>query len=108
MSKTPIFISGIGRSGTSAVIKSIAEHKDVLKPEKIGEAPFVAHFINFLKEYEDKSSDREYHLKNYRLEKAERATEYSRLLSTLQYGKDVNADGIDGQHWIARFCKFEL
>lgn len=102
MSKTPIFISGIGRSGTSAVIKSIAEHKDVVKPEKIGEAPFVAHFINFLKEYEDKSGDREYNLKNYRLEKAERAIEFSRLLSTLQYGKDINVDEIEGQHWIAK------
>ena len=73
MSKTPVFISGIGRSGTSAVIKSIAEHKEVVKPERVGEAPFVGHFVSFLHEYEDVSHAREYNLKNYQLGEEQRA-----------------------------------
>jgi len=51
MYKKPLFVSGIGRSGTSAVISSLAKHKSVVEPHRIGEAPIVGHFINFLIDY---------------------------------------------------------
>lgn len=107
MNKTPIFISGIGRSGTSAVIKSLAEHQSVVKPERIGEAPFVAHFINFLMDYEDNSSGSAYNLKNYQLNAERRAEEFSRLCSMLQYGRDINQPISEGEHWIAKVSLHE-
>ncbi len=102
MFKTPIFISGIGRSGTSAVIKAIAEHADVVSPERVGEAPFVGRFISFLREYEDSSPARDYHLKNYQLDGLERAEQFSRLLAMLQYGVDISRDEVAGKHWVAK------
>lgn len=36
MSKKPVFISGIGRSGTRAVLTSIGEHSDVIIPNRLG------------------------------------------------------------------------
>jgi len=38
---SPLIISGIGRSGTSALLKALANHSEVFRAEKIGEAPFV-------------------------------------------------------------------
>ena len=102
MIKTPVFVSGIGRSGTSAVIKAMAQHKDVVTPERIGEAPFVGHFVNFLHEYEDKSPAREYHFLNYQLDEEERAAQFSKLLAMLQYGKDISGEEYEGKHWIAK------
>lgn len=102
MVKTPIFISGIGRSGTSAVISSMATHSDVVTPDRVGEAPFVGRFISFLREYEDTSPARDYHLKNYQLEEQGRAEQFSRLLAMLQYGWDISGDDVAGQHWIAK------
>ncbi len=102
MSKTPVFISGIGRSGTSAVIKSIAEHHEVVKPDRVGEAPFIGHFVKFLHDYEDVSSAREYNLKNYQLCEKQRAEEFSRLLAMLQYGTDISQDHVGGNHWVAK------
>jgi|GEM_PF-747211 len=102
MYKTPIFVSGIGRSGTSAVIKSLSEHKDIVKPDRIGEGPFVSHFIKFLVEFENRSSERDYNIRNYQLDEEQRATEFSRLLSMLQYGKDIFVSEQNEKHWIAK------
>ena len=102
MHKTPLFISGIGRSGTSAVISSLAKHKSVVEPDRIGEAPIINHFINFLIDYEDKSPDRDYHFKNYQLDSAGRDAAFSNLLSSLQYGVDINATDAEKSIWIAK------
>lgn len=102
MHKSPIIISGIGRSGTSAVIKSVAEHADVVKPNRIGEAPFVMHFINFLMDYEDNSSAKEYNMANYQLDRGQREAEFSRLLAMMQYGIDITAEEIEGLYWVAK------
>lgn len=102
MHKSPIFISGIGRSGTSAVISSLAEHRQVVAPDRVGEAPIVQHFLTFLCEYEDRSPQREYNLNNYQLEAPERAKLYSSLISSLQYGKDVSDAPDSEKYWVAK------
>ena len=102
MQKTPLFVSGIGRSGTSAVISSIAKHKQVLEPSRIGEAPIVGHFINFLVQYEENSSEKDYHLKNYLLDASGRSKAFSKMLSSLQYGYDVDSSVDSSELWIAK------
>ena len=82
MIKRPIFVSGIGRSGTSAVISSLARHAEVVEPNRIGEAPFVSAFLRFLQDYEDKSPHREYNLANYQLAPPERADAFSPCCNT--------------------------
>ncbi|MBX2881886.1 MAG: sulfotransferase family protein [Granulosicoccus sp.] len=102
MQKSPIFISGIGRSGTSAVISALAEHKQVIKPDRVGEGPFVQAFLNFLCDYEGVSADRDYHLKNYQLEEPQRAQLFATLMSQLQYGKDVAQAPDSEKYWIVK------
>lgn len=102
MHKLPIFISGIGRSGTSAVISSMSEHREIVKPDRVGEAPFINHFIRFLKEFEDLSPHRDYHFKNYQLSSDRRAEVFSNLMAMLQYGFDVDKNGPDKRFWIAK------
>lgn len=102
MHKSPIFISGIGRSGTSAVISSLAEHQQVIAPDRVGEAPIVQHFLTFLCQYEDQSPEREYNLNNYQLEAPERARLFSSLISSLQYGKDVSLAPDSEKYWVAK------
>ena len=102
MHKLPIFISGIGRSGTSAVISAMSEHSEVVKPDRVGEAPFINHFVRFLKEFEDLSPHRDYHLKNYQLSPDNRAEVFSNLMATLQYGFDVDKSDLDKRYWIAK------
>jgi len=99
---TPIFVSGIGRSGTSAVIKALSKHKNIVAPSNIGEAPFVHHFLEFLSEYEDRSNSKEYNLKNYNLAESDRVREFSRLMALVQYGVDVYKKENEGKYWIAK------
>jgi hypothetical protein len=102
MQKSPIFISGIGRSGTSAVISSIAAHKEVITPERVGEAPIVQHFLTFLCEYEETSPQRDYNVKNYLMEAPERARLFSSMISSLQYGRDVSLVPDSEKYWVAK------
>ncbi|MEE9319342.1 MAG: sulfotransferase family 2 domain-containing protein [Granulosicoccus sp.] len=102
MHKSPLIISGIGRSGTSAVISSMSKHKSVVEPLRVGEAPIFNQFIEFLIQYEDKSPNRDYHVKNYQLDKSGRDEAFSNLLSQLQYGFDVNAAPETEKFWIAK------
>ncbi|MGQ7848773.1 sulfotransferase family 2 domain-containing protein [Granulosicoccus sp. 3-233] len=102
MHKSPLLISGIGRSGTSAVISAMSKHKSVVEPSRVGEAPFFNHFIRFLIDYEDESPHKEYHHKNYQLDKAGRDQVFSRLLSQVQYGFDVEECDQGKEFWIAK------
>lgn len=78
----PIFVTGIGRSGTSALLKCLIYHKDVIEPKVLGEAPFIGHFVNFIHNYEN-GTDREYRLKNYKLDEEARANAFGELLYKL-------------------------
>ena len=78
----PIFVTGIGRSGTSALLKCLVYHKNVIEPEVLGEAPFIGHFVNFIHNYEN-GTDREYRLKNYKLGTEERADAFGEMLYKL-------------------------
>ena len=78
----PIFVTGIGRSGTSALLKSLVFHEEILEPEILGEAPFIGHFINFIHKYEH-HPDREYRLKNYKIDQAERAELFGNMIYKL-------------------------
>jgi len=78
----PIFVTGIGRSGTSALLKCLVYHKNVIEPEVLGEAPFIGHFVNFIHTYEN-GPDREYRLKNYKLETEARADAFGEMLYKL-------------------------
>ncbi len=98
----PLLISGIGRSGTSAVISSLATHHEVLTPNRIGEAPLINEFISFLMEYEDESPNREYHLKNYQLDRPERAKAFSDMLIKCQYGIENIPEDASSKFWIAK------
>lgn len=102
MHKSPLIISGIGRSGTSAVISSMSKHKHVVEPDRVGEAPFINHFIKFLLEYEDLSPHKDYHLANYQLDAFGRDELFSNLLSQLQYGFDIDSTSPEKKYWIAK------
>ena len=102
MDKSPVFVSGIGRSGTSAVISALSEHANVVSPNRIGEAPLIQEFLNFLRDFENESPYSDYHLENYQLEKADRIKLYSSMVSSLQYGFDVSQAPAEQQYWIAK------
>ena len=97
----PLFISGIGRSGTSALLKSLAQHSKVVEPRKLGEAPFVAAFLEFLQNYEDASPNSDYNKKNYCLESEAQKEIFRDLLVRIQCGLDP-ADFSDDSVWIAK------
>ncbi|MCB1754086.1 MAG: sulfotransferase family 2 domain-containing protein [Gammaproteobacteria bacterium] len=99
---TPIFVAGIGRSGTSAVLKSLIHHPAVFKPEILGEAPLIARFTEFLKEYEDHSPNRDYHLKNYKLDKKVVNKLYNNLMFHISNGVPVEQVDAAARYWIAK------
>lgn len=98
----PLFISGIGRSGTSALLKAMALHPSVYSAEKIGEAPFISSFLNFLAQYENNSPLVDYNLKNYRLEANDRYAIYSQLMVLNQCGKGIDLQEPGKKYWIAK------
>ena len=79
---TPVFVTGIGRSGTSAVLKSLAEHPLFEASSAFGEAPFVAAFMQFLRDYEN-GPQADYHLKNYKVDPKRRARILGNMLANL-------------------------
>lgn len=99
---TPILISGIGRSGTSALIEALCLHKNVLKPRVVGEAPFIKEFLWFLLQYENISMERDYNIASYHLGESERRNAFSRLMMNVQCGEvpQNEAAGID--YWVAK------
>lgn len=99
---TPIFVSGIGRSGTSALIAALSTHSEIVEPENIGEAPFVHHFLEFLSQFEDRSNSKDYNLKNYKLNESDRYREFARLMALVQYGVDVYHAENEDRFWIAK------
>jgi hypothetical protein len=80
---TPIFVTGIGRSGTSALLKSLLSHRQVLRPKVLGEAPFIGHFTAFLEAYENDPGNGSYHTKNYKISEPERLAAFRRLIEQL-------------------------
>ena len=103
MSVKPIIVSGIGRSGTSAVLSSLSTHKSIVDIPRIGEAPFISAFLKFLVDFEDKSSAAEYNRKNYRLKDNERSEVISEFLIRMQC--DIDSSSIqdkDNRFWITK------
>jgi len=98
----PIFVSGIGRSGTSALLTSIAEHPSVIQKHRIGEAPFVSAFLNFLSDFEDTSVQRDYNRKNYRLEHKQRSAIFGDLITLIQSGKLLRGEEYKDSYWVAK------
>jgi len=99
---TPILISGIGRSGTSALLQALATHSEIYTAEKIGEAPFVSSFLNFLVKFENESPIVEYNLKNYRLEDETRRQVFSDFIMKNQCGNNIDLDEPGKKYWIAK------
>ena len=79
----PIFVYGIGRSGTSALLKAVGEHPDFDKFSARGEAPFIAEFIDFLNQFETQSPNKDYNVKNYKLDSEERSKVFARMMYQL-------------------------
>jgi len=103
MDLKPIFVSGVGRSGTSAVLASLAEHASVNTDYRIGEAPFVASFLNFLTEFEGTSPSSSYNLLNYRLDDDLRRKVIANFITLNQCGVDFNdIDMSESQYWITK------
>lgn len=102
MNTKPIFISGIGRSGTSALIRAIAEHHQVKKPNEIGEAPFVTEFLKFVHHFEYTSPSKDYNLKNYKLDAPTKQRIFSDLMASVLYGEETVEDDSDENYWIAK------
>lgn len=96
----PIFVSGIGRSGTSALLKAITQHKDVYAPDSIGEAPFLKNIIQFLLDYEDTNVNKAYHLANYKLSVEEKNMALSQLMFHIQNG--VKESEVNKKYWVAK------
>ena len=106
----PIFVSGIGRSGTSALIKAMSCHKDVFTPNVLGEAPFIQKFIQFLVEFEESGENTKYNLKNYKVSEKEKNEAFSSLMCFLQNGIEIYESA--EKYWVAKltpthteFCK---
>lgn len=106
MTIKPIFVSGIGRSGTSAVLASLAGHKSIHQHPRVGEAPFVTSFLNFLVDYEDRSPGAEYNKKNYRLTEAERKAAIADFLILNQCGQALSNEK-EEKYWIAKTSLLE-
>ncbi len=98
---TPLLISGIG-SSTRAVIESMAKHRDVLEPERIGEAPLISNFIEFLITYEEQHPDHDDNLENCQLDASQRAAVYSEMLCRMQYGLTEIPRDETKKYWIAK------
>jgi len=99
----PIFVTGIGRSGTSALLKCLVYHQDIIEPKVLGEAPFIGHFVNFIHNYEN-GTDRDYRLKNYKLGKEERAAAFGELLYKLHIepADKSEANNAQSNYWPAK------
>lgn len=80
---TPVFVTGIGRSGTSAVLKALGEHPDFALSSAFGEAPFIHSFMQFLAEFEDGPRATDYHRKNYKVDERTRGRIFRRMLTAL-------------------------
>jgi len=98
----PLFISGIGRSGTSALLQAMSEHPSVCKTDRIGEAPFISSFLNFLVQYEDTSANASYHHQNYRLTEEDRLDSFSDFMIQNQCGNNIIRKNPDQIFWIAK------
>lgn len=98
----PIFISGIGRSGTSALIKAVAEHCEVKKPKEIGEAPFVREFLDFIHRFEYTSAAKDYNLKNYKIEDQGKREVFSNLMVSMLYGENPVKPAAGEKYWVAK------
>ena len=99
----PIIVSGIGRSGTSAVLSSFNTHKSIIEIPRIGEAPFITAFLDFLIEFEDKSPAADYNRKNYRLSEESRREAISEFLMLMQCG--IPSDSVndsENKYWITK------
>ena len=99
---TPILISGIGRSGTSALLQALATHSEIYTAEKIGEAPFVSSFLNFLVKFENESPIVEYNLKNYRLDAEKRQKVFADFIMMNQCGDSIDLNESGKKYWIAK------
>lgn len=78
-----VFVTGIGRSGTSALLKSLGEHPDFVKPVTFGEAPFIDSFLSFLKTYENDPASKMYNLASYKVQPDERYNIFSEMIYKL-------------------------
>jgi len=99
----PIFVSGIGRSGTSAVLTSLATHRSINNNYRIGEAPFVSTFLAFLNDFENNSPEASYNLKNYRLDYKERCEHFANFITLNQCGVSFSgAEEHENKYWITK------
>ncbi len=98
----PVFVTGIGRSGTSALLKCLGQHKDFVTPKAFGEAPFIDHFARFLRNYEDEDAQRNYNLASYKVDAAERYEIFAEMIFRL-HGAPAKAERVrPALYWAAK------
>jgi hypothetical protein len=78
-----VLVTGIGRSGTSALLKSLGQHRDFVLPKAFGEAPFIDHFARFLRNYEEDDTARDYNLASYKVDAGQRYRIFSEMIFRL-------------------------
>lgn len=81
-------VTGLGRSGTSALLAALAQHRHCLHPEHLGEAPFVGHFLDFLSTFEGGPLGPDYHVKTYKVAEADRLRAFRALIFRLHVTAD--------------------
>ncbi len=99
----PLFVCGIGRSGTSALLRALATHKNVVPNMALGEAPFINHFADFLVQFEGENQENGYHMASYKLAENARERLFRQMLARLHIGSDFDAKASDSiKFWSAK------
>lgn len=98
----PVFVTGIGRSGTSALLKCLGQHKDFVAPKAFGEAPFIDNFARFLRNYEDEDSLRNYNLASYKVDAAERYRIFAEMIFRLHSVPVDSGRAQQALYWAAK------
>jgi hypothetical protein len=80
-------VDGMGRSGSSALVRAIASRSDVA-PTPEGGAPLISSFVDFLVSYDDDSPNRDYHRNRYKVSLEERYALFRSVLYRVATGVD--------------------
>ena len=95
---TPLVIGGIGRSGTTILLRAVAKHKHVYDPPT-GEGAFFQRFFNFLYKAEENMPARDWMMRNYRVGEENRGFFMLRMIRDMQSPDIRNANTRGLRYW---------